>query len=68
MLNLLPYEKKSAGMQLNNMNYDLHTGQIAGFTGKLIAFFCSLISASLPVTGLTLYLGKKKKKKKKVLL
>lgn len=64
-LNFMPYAQKSAGMKLNNMNYDIHTGQIAGFFGKIIAFLCSLISASLPVTGLILYLGKKKKPKKK---
>jgi uncharacterized iron-regulated membrane protein len=31
LLNFLPYEKKSPGMKLNNMNYDIHTGQLAGF-------------------------------------
>jgi uncharacterized iron-regulated membrane protein len=65
LINFLPYTSKSAGMQLNNMNYDIHTGQIAGFGGKLLAFCCSLVSASLPVTGLILYLGKQKRSKKK---
>jgi uncharacterized iron-regulated membrane protein len=65
LLNFLPYEKKSPGMKLNNMNYDIHTGQLAGFLGKIIAFLSSLVSATLPVTGLILYLGKKKKAKRK---
>jgi len=65
LLNFLPNSKKSAGMQLNSMNYDIHTGQIAALPGKIIAFLCSLVSATLPVTGLILYLGKKKKSKKK---
>jgi len=65
LLNFLPNEKKSAGMKLNNMNYDIHTGQVAGLLGKIIAFLSSLVSATLPVTGLILYLGKKKKTKKK---
>jgi uncharacterized iron-regulated membrane protein len=65
LLNFLPDQNKSAGMKLNAMNYDIHTGQIAGFAGKIIAFLSSLICATLPVTGLILYLGKKKKSKKK---
>jgi uncharacterized iron-regulated membrane protein len=65
LISFLPSISKSAGMRLNNMNYDIHTGQIAGFGGKLLAFCCSLVSASLPVTGLILYLGKHKRSKKK---
>lgn len=65
LLKFFPNKDKSAGLKLNGMNYDIHTGQIAGLTGKIVAFLCSLISASLPVTGLILYLGKKKKPKKK---
>lgn len=65
LLNVIPYSAKSAGMKLNNLNYDIHTGQVAGLLGKIIVFLCSLVSASLPVTGLILYLGKKKKPKKK---
>lgn len=65
LLNEIPYGEKSAGMKLNNLNYDIHTGQVAGLPGKIIVFLCSLISATLPVTGLILYLGKKKKPKKK---
>lgn len=64
LLNFLPNTQKSLGLKLNNMNYDIHTGQVGGLTGKIIAFLVSLISASLPVTGLIIYLGKKKKKKK----
>ena len=48
------------------MNYDLHTGAIIGLPGKILMFFASLIAASLPVTGVYLWLGKKKKKKKTV--
>lgn len=68
LLNFLPHRDKSAGMKLKNMNYDIHTGQIAGLLGKMIAFLSSLICATLPVTGLILYLGKKKKGKKKPII
>jgi uncharacterized iron-regulated membrane protein len=57
-----PYTEKSAGLKLNSMNYDIHVGQIGGLTTKILAFLASLICASLPVTGLILYIGKKKKK------
>lgn len=44
------------------MNYDMHVGAILGFPGKLLAFFASLIAASLPVTGVILWLGRRKQK------
>lgn len=45
---------------LIRMNYDIHTGAIAGLAGKILAFFASLIAASLPVTGIIVWLGRKK--------
>lgn len=51
--------------KLESSNYDLHTGQMFGLFGKILAFIASLISASLPVTGLIIWLKKKKKTKKK---
>ncbi|MOA37794.1 hypothetical protein D3C78_1594190 [compost metagenome] len=44
-------------------NYDLHTGQLFGLFGKIIAFIASLIAASLPITGFVIWLKKKKKGK-----
>ncbi|PZF74295.1 PepSY-associated TM helix domain-containing protein [Taibaiella soli] len=62
----LPHTKKSAGLKLNEMSYDLHTGQILGFVGKIIAFLASLIAASLPITGFMVWWGKRKSTKKKM--
>ncbi|MES2265227.1 MAG: PepSY-associated TM helix domain-containing protein [Bacteroidota bacterium] len=59
------YDKKSPGLKLNEMNYDIHVGQIFGLTTKIIAFLVSLICASLPVTGFIIWLGKRKKAKSK---
>jgi uncharacterized iron-regulated membrane protein len=64
LLQYLPNSEKSPGLKLENMNYDIHVGQIAGLPGKIIAFIASLISASLPVTGFIIWLGKRKKKPK----
>ena len=47
------------------MNYDIHIGAIGGIAGKVIAFFASLITASLPVTGFLIWWGKRQKKKRK---
>ena len=66
-LKSVPYNQKSAGLKLNDLNYDIHVGQVGGLTGKIIAFITSLICASLPVTGFILWLGKCKKPKRKKL-
>jgi len=44
-------------------NYDLHTGQLFGLFGKIVATIVSLIAASLPITGFIIWLKKGKKKK-----
>ncbi|GAA4457428.1 PepSY-associated TM helix domain-containing protein [Nibrella saemangeumensis] len=47
--------------KLIRMNYDIHTGAILGLPGKLLAFFASLIAASLPITGFLIWWGRRKK-------
>ncbi len=58
-----PHAGKSNGKKLSDMNYDLHTGQILGFGGKVTTFIISLISASLPVTGFLVWRGRHNRKK-----
>ncbi|SDR91346.1 Uncharacterized iron-regulated membrane protein [Mucilaginibacter mallensis] len=65
LLKDLPETKKSVGMKLNDLNYDIHVGQALGLPGKIIAFLASLICGSLPVTGFIIWLGKRKKTKTK---
>jgi uncharacterized iron-regulated membrane protein len=48
--------------KLLRLNYDIHTGAIWGLPGKILAFFASLIAASLPVTGFMIWWGRRKKK------
>jgi uncharacterized iron-regulated membrane protein len=64
LLKYLPNAKKSAGLKLNDLNYDIHVGQVGGLTTKIISFLGSLICATLPVTGFIVWLGKRKKPKK----
>jgi uncharacterized iron-regulated membrane protein len=66
LLKNIVHKDKSAGLKMNNMNYDIHVGQILGLTGKIIAFLASLICASLPITGFVIWWGKRNKKGKKV--
>jgi uncharacterized iron-regulated membrane protein len=48
--------------KITRMNYDIHIGAIAGIPGKVMAFLASLVAASLPITGLMIWRGRKKKK------
>lgn len=48
--------------KLLRMNYDIHVGAIWGLPGKILAFFISLITASLPITGFMIWWGRRKKK------
>ena len=57
------FANTSMADKIIRMNYDVHIGAIAGIPGKIIAFFASLIAASMPVTGVIIWLGRKKKKK-----
>lgn len=59
-------ESISTADKIFRMNYDIHTGGIFGFAGKLLAFFASLIAASLPVTGAYIWWGRRKKAAKAV--
>ncbi|MGI4736572.1 MAG: PepSY-associated TM helix domain-containing protein [Janthinobacterium lividum] len=65
LLRALPHATKSNGKKLGDLNYDLHTGQLLGLGGKIIAFLVSLVSASLPVTGTLLWWGRRHKTPKR---
>ena len=54
---------KNNGDVLRAMNLPIHDGSILGFPGKLLAFFASLIAASLPVTGFILWLKRRKRRR-----
>lgn len=54
----------SVADKIKRMNYDIHVGAIGGIVGKVIAFFASLLAASMPVTGFLIWWGRRKKAKK----
>ncbi|RZF62693.1 PepSY-associated TM helix domain-containing protein [Sphingobacterium corticibacterium] len=51
--------------KIRAMNYDLHVGSFMGLTSKIFAFLCSMVCASLPLTGFLIWYNKKWGKKKK---
>lgn len=57
------HNDKNFGEKLIHANYDIHVGAILGIPGKIIAFFASLMCATLPLTGFLIWLGKKRKQK-----
>lgn len=65
MLNYKLYKENTRADVWEATNYDLHTGQLFGLFGKVVACIVSLISASLPITGFIIWLKKQKKGKKK---
>ncbi len=62
IINIKSHKNLSLGTKITSYNYDLHTGNIGGFTTKLIAFFAALICASLPITGFIIWQNKRRKK------
>lgn len=58
------YKNASVADKMARMNYDVHVGAVLGLAGKILAFFASLVAASLPITGFYIWWGKKHKKKR----
>lgn len=56
------FSSRNNGEKVLSFNYDLHVGSLLGLPGKMLAFFASLIAASLPVTGVYIWWGRKNKK------
>ena len=56
------YTEASAADNLRRMNLDIHTGKILGLPGKIIAFLASLIGASLPISGVIIWIKRIRKK------
>lgn len=57
------YKDAGFGDKLRRMNYDIHTGAVLALPGKILMFFASLICASLPITGIYIWWGRRKKSK-----
>lgn len=58
------YADKGLADRLRRMNYDIHTGGIAGQGGRVIIFVASLFGMTIPWTGVALYINKRRKRNK----
>lgn len=48
---------------INGLVYEIHFGSILGLPGRILVCIAALIAASLPITGLLVWLGKRKSKR-----
>lgn len=58
------HDEKLTSEKFRNSNYEMHTGGIYGWPTKIIASFCALFFATLPITGFSIWLSKRKRKRK----
>ena len=60
------YDDETTGMKVRRLVFPIHTGSIWGWPTKVLALLVALITATLPVTGVVIWVGRKFKKKEKV--
>ncbi len=60
------YADANRAEKLERMYYGIHVGGILGLPGKVMAFLAALVGATLPVTGVYIWWGRRKKEKKTV--
>jgi len=58
------YDQQTLGMKVRRLIFPVHTGSIGGWFTKVCYLIAVLFAASLPYTGLFIWLGRKKKKRK----
>ncbi|WP_426292748.1 PepSY-associated TM helix domain-containing protein [Dyadobacter endophyticus] len=58
------YDDETTGMKVRRLVFPIHTGSIWGLPTKILALLVALITATLPVTGVIIWVGRKFKKKK----
>lgn len=59
------YDDETTGMKVRRLVFPIHTGSIWGWPTKILALIVALITTSLPVTGVIIWVGRKFKKKDK---
>ncbi|GGM75094.1 membrane protein [Dyadobacter beijingensis] len=58
------YDDETTGMKVRRLVFPIHTGSLWGLPTKILALIVALITATLPVTGVIIWVGRKFKKKK----
>ena len=59
------YDDETTGMKVRRLVFPIHTGSLWGLPTKILALIVALITATLPVTGVIIWVGRKFKKEKK---
>ncbi|SEI80327.1 Uncharacterized iron-regulated membrane protein [Dyadobacter sp. SG02] len=60
------YDNETTGMKVRRLVLPIHSGSIWGWPTKVLALIVALITATLPVTGVVIWVGRKFKKKETV--
>ena len=60
------YDDETTGMKVRRLVFPIHTGSLWGWPTKVLALIVALITATLPVTGVIIWVGRKFKKEKVV--
>lgn len=60
------YDDETTGMKVRRLVLPIHSGSIWGWPTKVLALLVALITATLPITGVVIWVGRKFKKKEKV--
>lgn len=55
------YRDVKGADRLRRMNLEIHDGRILGLPGRILMFFAALIGASLPVTGVIIWLRRRQR-------
>jgi uncharacterized iron-regulated membrane protein len=66
LIKQVPFAKMTMGNKIRRMILPIHTGSLLGWPSKIIALLVALFTASLPITGMIMWLSKRKKKPKQV--
>ena len=58
------YDDETTGMKVRRLVFPIHTGSLWGLPTKILALIVALFTATLPVTGVIIWVGRKFKKEK----
>ena len=58
----IPPSDMKMGDKIFRASYDIHSGSILGYTGRVVIFLVSLVAATLPFTGFLLWRKKRKRR------
>ncbi len=63
LIGLENHEEEGLAHEMEELYLPIHEGSIGGLPTKILAFIASLIAATLPVTGIYIWWGRRKKQK-----